>query len=158
MTKYDDASWHYEGDFPADLPPEHGATHIGMLLTWCIQNDFFAQELSEELADEVQAVKNRSLTGTSFLLTHCDGKLMEEDLNEKGNAFIRDYYDDETVFATKFQDYFSDYAQVFDISINEEYLDHNQLYRVENTWSNYDLLFPIIQERFAQWQSLYSQE
>ena len=32
--KYDDASWHYEGAYPADLPPEAGATHIGMFLAW----------------------------------------------------------------------------------------------------------------------------
>ena len=31
MAKYDDASWHYGGDFPDDLPEENGATHIGML-------------------------------------------------------------------------------------------------------------------------------
>ncbi|WP_265102660.1 hypothetical protein [Acinetobacter sp. 'aerobic (ED)'] len=34
--KYDDASWHYGGDFPADLPQEAGATHIGMFLTWML--------------------------------------------------------------------------------------------------------------------------
>ncbi|MDY0918936.1 hypothetical protein [Pseudomonas viridiflava] len=26
--KYDDASWHYTGDFPADQPKEQGGTHI----------------------------------------------------------------------------------------------------------------------------------
>ena len=30
--KYDDASWHYGGDFPKDLPIEAGATHTGMFL------------------------------------------------------------------------------------------------------------------------------
>ncbi|WP_262497415.1 DUF7832 domain-containing protein [Pedobacter caeni] len=30
MAKYDDASWHYGGDFPKDLPQINGATHIGM--------------------------------------------------------------------------------------------------------------------------------
>jgi len=37
--KYDDASWHYDGEFPADLPPEAGATHIGMYLAWCLLNE-----------------------------------------------------------------------------------------------------------------------
>jgi hypothetical protein len=32
--KYDDASWHYGGDFPADLPREAGSTHIAMFLAW----------------------------------------------------------------------------------------------------------------------------
>ncbi|RML48695.1 DUF7832 domain-containing protein [Pseudomonas avellanae] len=30
--KYDDASWHYNGNFPSDLPDTAGATHIGMFL------------------------------------------------------------------------------------------------------------------------------
>ena len=34
--KYDDAGWHVGGDFPDDLPPEAGATHIGMFAAWCM--------------------------------------------------------------------------------------------------------------------------
>jgi len=34
--KYDDASWHYGGDFPDDLPDEAGATHTGMFLAWAL--------------------------------------------------------------------------------------------------------------------------
>ncbi len=30
--KYDDASWHYGGEFPADSPDEFGGTHIGLSL------------------------------------------------------------------------------------------------------------------------------
>src|SRR6266404_3538306 len=34
--KYDDASWHYGGDFPEDLPREAGATHTGMFVAWAL--------------------------------------------------------------------------------------------------------------------------
>ena len=34
--KYDDASWHSEGDFPDDLPEEAGGTHIGMFFAWAL--------------------------------------------------------------------------------------------------------------------------
>jgi hypothetical protein len=43
MAKYDDASWHYGGDYPEDLPNENVATHIGMFLQWCIENDACVQ-------------------------------------------------------------------------------------------------------------------
>jgi hypothetical protein len=33
--KYDDALWHYEGDYPKKLPNENAAIHIGMFITWC---------------------------------------------------------------------------------------------------------------------------
>ncbi|WP_441328174.1 DUF7832 domain-containing protein [Mesorhizobium album] len=32
--KYDDASWHSGGNFPRELPPEAGATHIAMFVAW----------------------------------------------------------------------------------------------------------------------------
>lgn len=48
MAKYDDAAWHYNGDFPKDLPKENGATHIGMLLTWCIEMELVAEEQVED--------------------------------------------------------------------------------------------------------------
>ena len=51
--KYDDASWHYGGDFPADLPQAAGATHIGMFLAWLIRNDYASQELIEEAEDRL---------------------------------------------------------------------------------------------------------
>jgi hypothetical protein len=35
---YDRADAHYGGNFPSDLPPEAGATHIGMFLAWVILN------------------------------------------------------------------------------------------------------------------------
>jgi len=50
MTKkYDDASWHYGGNYPVGLPTKNGATHIGMFLAWCIENDLIAKELEDEV-------------------------------------------------------------------------------------------------------------
>ena len=38
-SSIDQADWHYAGDFPRELPPEAGGTHIGMYLAWIIQRD-----------------------------------------------------------------------------------------------------------------------
>jgi len=153
MSKYDDASWHYDGDFPADLPKENGATHIGMYLTWCIDNNLLAEELEDDCAEEIQQVKNRTLTGAAFLLHCCDGKFTTDDLNDIGNAFTQDYYNDDTAFAQEFNDYFYDYAQLFDVAITADYLDQDSLYRVANTWSHYNRIQEVITQRFIAWQS-----
>ena len=34
--KYDDWSWHSGREFPAGLPPEAGAIHIGMFVAWAL--------------------------------------------------------------------------------------------------------------------------
>lgn len=158
MAKYDDAAWHYNGDFPKDLPKENGATHIGMLLTWCIEMELVAEEQVEDNFTQITQVKNRTQTGVDFLFNCCDGKFTTADLNEVGNGFIQDYYDDETPFAQAYSDYLSDYAEVLNIKVIDHYLDHDSLYRLENSWANYDLLVPILNQRFRAWQNLKSQQ
>jgi len=33
--KYDDASWHYGGDFSIGSPEEYGGTYIALFMKWC---------------------------------------------------------------------------------------------------------------------------
>jgi len=115
MPKYDDASWHYGGDFPKDLPPENGATHIGFFITWCIDNDLVSDFQLEESAEDVQRVKERKMTGRDFLLQNCDEKFTDEDLNDLGNSFAQDYYEEDGRFAEQHADYLSDYQTAFEI-------------------------------------------
>mgnify|MGYP000440686316 FL=1 len=152
MAKYDDASWHYGGDFPDDLPEENGATHIGMFLTWCIDNDLLSEEQIEDSEDEIESVKNRKMTGAEFLIDICDEKFTDYDLNDIGNEFATDYYEDGTKFSKKHKNYFGDYAEIFDIKVIDNNLDQDSLYRIENSWTNYDLIKSRIDKRFSEWK------
>ncbi|TBV00499.1 DUF7832 domain-containing protein [Phytopseudomonas dryadis] len=137
--KYDDASWHYEGDFPEHLPPEAGATHIGMFLAWLLLHGLPSEELREDAADELAALEARRITGVQFLRQVLDEKLLANDLDDTGNAFAVAYYqgkDDDSR-------YFDDYLRVFD--------GQESLYHVEDNWANYDRLAELIDERFAAW-------
>lgn len=101
MVKYDDASWHYGGDFPKKLPAENGATHIGMFLQWSIENNLFSAELYEDSEDDIIKIKEQKITGTEFLIKNCDEKFTHYDLNELGNGFANDYYENDTDFGKK---------------------------------------------------------
>src|SRR5688572_20288592 len=92
IVAYDRADWHYDGDYPEDLPPENGGTHIGMFLAWAILNDLHGELHREESADAVAALKRREITGRAFLFSQCDEKFTDEDLNATGNAFAEAYY------------------------------------------------------------------
>ncbi|CEN45338.1 conserved hypothetical protein [Capnocytophaga canis] len=144
--KYDDASWHYEGEFPANLPNENGATHIGMFLAWCIENDLISDWLREEAEEEIQQVKEGKLSGADFLISVCDEKLLDEDLSEIGNAFAQDYYKDDTDFGEKFASYTDDYINTLDREELESF------YEIENTPENYQLLKKVIDKRFQDWK------
>ncbi|HTQ81512.1 MAG TPA: hypothetical protein VMM92_16050 [Thermoanaerobaculia bacterium] len=132
---YDDAAWHYKGDFPAGLPPEHGATHIGMFLGWAILRDLVGDlhRQDPDAAFDLERVRDRHLRPRDFLLNWCDEKLTEADLNAEGNAFASAYYQEH---------YLIDWATLFP-----------ENYRVDDSWENFDHLVELLDERYAAWQS-----
>jgi hypothetical protein len=106
--KYDDASWHYGGDFPKDQPEKNGGTHIALFIRWCFTKGWAGSLHLKEEPVEVEKVVNGTLSATEFLFKYSDGKFTDEDLNEAGNAFAAKYYGDNGLFlddyATAFED------------------------------------------------------
>ena len=139
---YDKADWHSGGDFPKDLPPENGGTHIGMFLAWAILRNLEGEFHREESAGALEEVRNRQMTGRDFLFKACDGRLWEEDLSEEGNAFAAHYYGADGQPGK----YFDDYAEVLERDVPGTYY-------VADTWDNFDKLAPVIDRRFAEWKS-----
>ena len=158
MAKYDDASWHYGGDFPKDLENENGATHIGMFLTWCIDNDLISEFQIEESERDIENVKNRTLTGAEFLINNCDEKFTDEDLNDTGNQFATSYYNEDTEFSKAFSTYFHDYQMTFEKIFNDKGLILDSFYHIENSWENYESIKPIIDKRFVQWKEFITKK
>ena len=52
----------------------------------------------------------------------------------------------------KHKNYFGDYAEIFDIKVIDNNLDQDSLYRIENSWTNYDLIKSRIDKRFSEWK------
>jgi hypothetical protein len=144
-TAYDKAKWHYGGDYPADLPPENGATHIGVFLAWAFNRHLEGELHHDRERDEqaLEAVRDRTMTGREFLIRQCDESLIDEDLSEEGNQFAAWYYEANIEGRSH---YFNDYAAV----LCEP--QHDTLYHVEDTWSNYDKMAAVIDRRFGEWK------
>ena len=134
--KYDDASWHYGGDYPKDLPPEAGATHIGMFLAWAMLRDLAGEIRREDSQPSLEKLRARQMTGRDFLLKECDEKLTDEDLNEIGNQFALSYYE---------QTYLTDYCDTL--------LEDDSVYHIADTWENFDRLAEVLDRRLAEWRS-----
>lgn len=107
--KYDDASWHYGGEFPENSPKEYGATHITLLMKWCFQKGWAGEIHTEDKAcsAELQKVIPNELSATDYFMRWCDGKLTDKDFNDQGNVFLKEYYGKEGAR------YLLDYADVF---------------------------------------------
>jgi hypothetical protein len=138
--KYDDASWHYGGEFPEGLSNDAGATHIGMFLAWALLSGMGGELFAEEEPQLVDELRSRSITPGQFFLKYCDGKFIDEDLSELGIRFTEDYFELEK------GGYLADYEQLLQKGLET-------LYHVPDTWESYDKLSPAIDARFAGWRN-----
>ena len=109
--KYDDASWHYEGNFPADQPTEHGGTHIALFLEWCFSRGWAGELHTEEEPEAVTHVAAGRLPATEFLFKYCDGKFTDDDLNDEGNSFASKYYGADGLYLDDYEEHFG--AQMY---------------------------------------------
>jgi len=137
--KYDDASWHFGGDYPSDLPQENAYTHIGIFLAWAIENDLVGELHRKEWPEEIEAVINRSITGAKFLAENCDGKFSDEDLNELGNGFASHFYE-------------GDYCELYAEAADPEG-QYETVYHIPDTWETYEKVSPCITRFFEEWKS-----
>jgi len=138
--KYDDASWHYGGDFPPDLPDEAGATHTGMFVAWALLSGLGGELHTVECPEDLETLLARGLTPGAFFLKFCDGKFTDEDLSEEGNAFAKHYF--------KFEGdgFLNDYTDALPDNLPS-------LYHAPDSWATYELLKPVFDKRLNQWRA-----
>jgi hypothetical protein len=117
--KYDDASWHYGGNFPEGQPDEHGGTHIGLFLRWCFEKGWAGKIHMDDVPGEVAEVARGKMSGTEFLFKNCDGKFIDEDLTDEGNAFAAQYYGDDGLYLDDYADAFGSLMYVAPESVHE---------------------------------------
>jgi len=105
-VKYDGASWHKGGDFPAGQPEEYGGTHIALFLKWCFVQGWAGDMHVQGEPEAVAAVVDGSLSATDFFFEYCDGKLVDDMLSDDGNGFTSQCYGEKGL-------YLEDYAKHF---------------------------------------------
>ena len=142
---YDDAAWHYGGQFPDDLPQVAGATHIGMYLAWAVMAGLGTEPRDDADAEGLRELKNYIVTPGQWLVANRDSKLTSEDLGQEGNAFTQSYYANAKGPLEGRNTYFADYNDVFKTT---------ETYRINDRWSNFYHLRARLDGRLAMWRQL----
>ncbi len=137
--KYDDASWHYGGDFPKNLNDEAGATHIGMFVAWCFLNGLAGELYIDEFPDELESLSKREQTPGQWFIQNCDEKFTDQDLSDTGNSFAQFYYEAED----------APYFAIYEETLGQ---DVSNFYAVPDSWESYDKLASRIEEDFHSWR------
>lgn len=135
---YDKAKYHYDGNYPKDLPAEKAFVHTGMFLGWIIEKGLYSDEFAQE-AEQIELFKQHKITGTK-VYEWWDGALVDDMLNEEGNAFAQYYFD--------FQNgmYLNDYDELLASNLPS-------LYHVEDSWENYEKIKQRIDQRYKDWKA-----
>lgn len=120
--RYDDASWHSEGDFPSDLTVAAAATHTGFYVAWAILTGLASDELNDDFEDAVKSLRSRQITPSRIYMM-MDSKFTDQDLSDEGNLFTSTYFDFEKGA------YLNDYDQVLCRGIPS-------MYHVADNWKN----------------------
>ena len=139
LQVYDQAKWHFEGDYPEDLDQYQAYVHTGLYLGWLVDNHLVSEEFLEENKENVEQFKTRKATGPKLFQYACDGVLLLNDLNETGNRFSMEYFSFET------GEYLDDYNIVLAGDLPSQY-------HVADSWENYNKLKPILDKRFLAWK------
>jgi hypothetical protein len=142
-NKFDDAHWHWNGDYPPELwqdeetnPP--GVAHIAFFLAWMVLHNLASEEHYDPAISDIEPLRNREITPWAYMEARVVFRLEDEDFNEHGLAFALSYYRKETP-----SPYFRDFCRVF--------RDEETIYHVLDTWENYDRIAPILDAAFGKW-------
>lgn len=146
MTIYYDKFW-YKNSKYTEI---ECATHFGMFLKWCIDNNFIIEKPIEKFKQDILNVKNRTLTGAEFLIKYYDKQFTSSDLVELADKFASDYLDNGEV-SILYSSYLDDYVVAFIQLYKKTNLNIENIEQVEDNWQNYDFIKPIIDERFEEW-------
>lgn len=143
--KYDDAAWHFGGDFPSSLPESAGATHIAMFVSWAVLNGMAGELHSNEFPEDLEKLSRREITPREWFLSVCDRKFTDEDLNDHGKRFAEAYYANANGLRTEPGSYLADYDLTFS--------DSETLYHVPDTWGTYEIVSRFVEARLARWRN-----
>jgi Leucine-rich repeat (LRR) protein len=134
FIKYDDASWHYGGDYPKNLDTSCASTHIGVFVVWCVLNGLTNDEFNLEPLNKIADLKQRKYTPAQYLIEILDEKFTSDILSDKGNEFAKEYYETNK--------YIEEYLMLGD--------EYDTLYEVPNTWDTYKNIESFIKDAYQK--------
>ena len=142
--KYDDASFHTEGDFPDELGGDAAYTHIGMFLSWLVLSGFGDGEdfgKNGQCLPVVEQLRTGKITPGRFMQI-LDGSFFSEQLSDEGNAFVQYYYKQKKSAPNFWTDYQRTLGKM-----------ERTMYHVKDSWKNFMTLKPVLDKRLADWEA-----
>ena len=112
---------------------KRAAFHLSIFVAWLAKHDFLNPQSDGFNLEDVQKLKNETITGTDYLFKHLDEKLYSTDISNTLLPFISYFYEDYMDFC---------YTVLVD-----------DVARTEFDWKIYHLVEDDIDEMFSQYKT-----
>lgn len=92
----DRIDWHWDSiteDIPEKEHLERAGAHIGYYIEWAYKKGFAPNNTETHDVEEYQKVADSKVTGINFLISNCDTKFWDCDINAEGLEFTKYIYD-----------------------------------------------------------------
>lgn len=132
---FDKAKWHLDGDFPKELDQYQAYVHTGFFIGWLILNNLISEEFRIENKRAIESFMNKKITAVKLYEEQLDGVFTSSELNDHGLMFTKKYFDFEN------GSYLLDYEKTLALNLPT-------LFHVQDTWSNFELLCKILDNRY----------
>jgi hypothetical protein len=137
VLEYDLWSWHTEGAFPKDQPPEQGYVHIGIFVAWLVDHDMLDPGWSAKAGADQAVAAIRGRAGSPCALRDLTaGRFAGEMLTPEGRGFTGAYYAPEYGYPRDWRRAFGRRADRYDVA---------------DTWATYDWIEPLVDRRYREW-------
>lgn len=73
---------------------KRAAFHLSIFVAWLAKHDFLNPQSDGFNLEDVQKLKNETITGTDYLFKHLDEKLYSSDISDTLLPFISEFYED----------------------------------------------------------------
>jgi predicted DNA-binding WGR domain protein len=139
---FDNASWHYGGDFPCELDSHQAYIHTGFFIGWLLRKKLFTSEFQKDNIEGISKFLRKDITAPEFYKVYMDGKFMSYELNDQGIAFTIYYFD--TDFSKSM--YLDDLIAILCKNISS-------IYYIKDNWQNFEIIADLINQRYQDWSN-----
>lgn len=136
---YDKGKYHDETIMEYGLPEDQASVHTAFFLGWLIEHDLYSAKFATENADQINEYKAKKKTAVE-IYDWWDRCLIDDMLNEEGNAFAQEYFDFDK------GQYLSDYTKLL-------VKGRPSVFHVPYNWENQEIMSTQISKRYKSWKS-----
>lgn len=135
----DIAKWHFQGDYPKDLPIDNAYNHTGFFIGWLVENEFLSEDFSILIKDGIKSFIKKEITAPTLFKEYFDGLFETHQINDEITPFVLDYYGRDSNDSA----YFSKY-------LNKLLKDLPSVYNIKDSWDNYRVIKSFIDVDFKK--------